>query len=60
VPHAWKNIGSETGRAVYLYTPAAAGGYVEELLNRPGPMPPDEGKRLRERFRWEVVGPNPL
>ena len=23
---------SETGRALFLYTPAAAGGYVEELL----------------------------
>ena len=60
VPHAWKNIGTETGRAVYLYTPAAAGGYIEALLNRPGPMDPDEGKRLREQYRWEVVGPNPL
>ena len=41
VPHAWKNTGSETGRVVFLYTPAAAGGYVEELLNRPGPMNDD-------------------
>src|SRR5262245_19747388 len=24
VPHAWKNIGSDTGRAVFIYTPAAA------------------------------------
>jgi quercetin dioxygenase-like cupin family protein len=32
VPHAWKNTGSETGRVLFLYTPAAAGGYVEELL----------------------------
>jgi len=31
VPHAWKNTGSETGRVVFLYTPAAAGGYVEAL-----------------------------
>jgi len=38
VPHAWKSSGSETGRVLFLYTPAAAGGYVEELLNRPGPM----------------------
>src|SRR5262249_11877941 len=60
VPHAWKNTGSETGRVVFLYTPAAAGGYVEELLNRPGPMNDDERKQLRERYRWEIVGPNPL
>lgn len=60
VPHAWKNSGSETGRVVFLYTPAAAGGYVEELLHRSEPMDDDERKRLRERYRWEVVGPNPL
>jgi len=60
VAHAWKNTGSETGRVVFLYTPAAAGGYVEELMNRPGPMNDDERKQLRERYRWEIVGPNPL
>jgi quercetin dioxygenase-like cupin family protein len=60
VPHAWKNTGSDTGRVVFLYTPAGAGGYVEELLHRPGPMNDDERKELRERYRWEIVGPNPL
>ncbi len=61
VPHAWKNTGSETGRVLFLYTPAAAGGYVEELLKRPaGPISDDEGNKLRQRYRWEVVGPNPL
>ena len=60
IPHAWKNSGSETGRVVFLYTPAAAGGYVEEMRNRPGPMTDDERKELRERYRWEIVGPNPL
>ncbi len=60
VPHAWKNSGSETGRVVFLYTPAAAGGYVEELLKRPEPLDVDERNELRERYRWEVVGPNPL
>ena len=44
IPHAWKN----------------SGGYVEELRNRPGPMNDDERKELRERYRWEIVGPNPL
>ena len=43
VPHAWKSTGSETGRVLFLYTPAAAGGYVEELLKRPaGPINDDE------------------
>ncbi len=60
VPHAWKNSGRETGRVVFLYTPAAAGGYVEELLDRSGPMTDDERRDLRERHRWEIVGPNPL
>jgi quercetin dioxygenase-like cupin family protein len=59
VPHAWKNSGSETGRVLFLYTPAGAGGYVEELLNRPGPLNDDERNTLRERYRCEVVGPNP-
>jgi len=60
VPHAWKNSGSETGRVLFLYTPAAAGGYVEELLHRPRPMSADDSKELRERYHWELVGPNPL
>ena len=59
VPHAWKNTGSETGRVVFLYTPAAAGGYVEELLDH-RPANDDERRELRERYRWEIVGPNPL
>jgi quercetin dioxygenase-like cupin family protein len=61
VPHAWKSTGSETGRVVFLYTPAAAGGYVEELSRRPSAaFSDDERSNLRERYRWEVVGPNPL
>jgi quercetin dioxygenase-like cupin family protein len=60
VPHAWKNSGSETARVVFLYTPARAGGYVEEMMTRPAPMNDDERKELRERYRWEIVGPNPL
>ena len=27
IPHAWKNTGTETGRVLFLYTPAMAGGY---------------------------------
>jgi quercetin dioxygenase-like cupin family protein len=58
-PHAWKNTGRETARVLFLYTPAAAGGYVEALLRR-GPMNDDERRELRERYRWEIVGSNPL
>jgi quercetin dioxygenase-like cupin family protein len=59
VPHAWKNTGSETGRVLFLYTPAAAGGYIEALSER-RPTDDVERNRLLERYRWEVVGPNPL
>ena len=59
VPHAWKNTGGETGRVLFLYTPAAAGGLIEALAER-RPADADEHKKLFERHRWEVVGPNPL
>ena len=29
-------------------------------LNRPGSITDDERNTLRERYRWDVVGPNPL
>ncbi len=59
VPHAWKNTGSEAGRVLFLYTPAAAGGYIEALSER-RPADDDERKQLLQRHRWEVVGANPL
>ena len=57
VPHAWKNTGTVPGRVVFLYTPAGAGKFVEEMLERPA----DGGleKRLEEAG-WEVLGPSPL
>ena len=61
VPHAWKSTGSDTARVVFLYTPAAAGGYIEEMSERAsGPMTKAERERLCERYRWEILGPNPL
>jgi quercetin dioxygenase-like cupin family protein len=62
--HACRSSGSQTGRVLFLYTPASAGGYVEELMHRreraAPPMNDDECKELRERYQWEIVGPNPL
>jgi quercetin dioxygenase-like cupin family protein len=61
VAHAWKNSGSETGRVLFLYTPASAGAYVESLLERPAePINDEERDKIRQRYHWEVVGPNPL
>lgn len=59
VPHAWKNTGSETGRVLFLYTPAAAGGLIEVLADR-RPADDDERNTLFQHHRWEVLGPNPL
>jgi hypothetical protein len=61
VVHAWKNSGAETARAVFLYTPAGAGGFFEELQKRPvesfnGP----EAIEMRRRHGWEIVGPPPF
>ncbi|MGA8756937.1 MAG: cupin domain-containing protein [Stellaceae bacterium] len=59
IPHAWKNTGRETGRVLFLYTPAAAGDLIE-ALSQGRPQNEDEHKKLFERHHWEVVGPNPL
>ena len=57
VPHAWKNSGTVLGRVVFLYTPARAGKFVEEMLERPADA---ELKRRLEDSGWEVLGPSPL
>ena len=57
--HAWKNTGSETGRVLFLYTPAAAGGLIEALSEH-RPTSDEERTELYERHHWEVLGPNPL
>ena len=56
IPHAWKNIGSGPGRVLFLYTPAAAGAFIEEMATG---AKGDLAARC-ERHRWEVVGENPL
>jgi quercetin dioxygenase-like cupin family protein len=61
VPHAWKNTGTETGRVLFLYTPAAAGGFFEERLDcSEGSANSPEANAMRERHGWEVIGPPPF
>ena len=60
VPHAWKNSGSDTGRVLFLYTPASAGRYVADLPKIRQVDDAQELAKVRERYHWEVVGPNPL
>ena len=55
VPHAWKNTGSENGRVIFLYTPAAAGGFIEELAER---RPLDAtSARNASSARWKCSAP---
>jgi quercetin dioxygenase-like cupin family protein len=63
VPHAWKNNGAETGRVLFLYTPARAGGLFEEqqrMHRTIASMNEKEAAELRQRHGWEIVGPTPL
>src|SRR4249920_2068926 len=59
IPHAWKNTGTETGRVLFLYTPAMAGGYIEALADS-RPVNDSEREALLARHRWKIVGANPL
>jgi quercetin dioxygenase-like cupin family protein len=59
VPHAWKNIGNETGHVLFLYTPAAAGSLIEELPERHS-AGDEPVTTFFERHRWKALGPNPL
>lgn len=63
VPHAWKNTGPETGRALFLYTPAGAGKLFEELQVRQRSLASMSEQEVAETFRrygWEVTGPPPF
>ena len=63
VSHAWKSTGVETGRVLFLYTPARAGGLIEEQ-QRTGrkfaQMSESELAETLERHGWELLGPSPL
>jgi quercetin dioxygenase-like cupin family protein len=63
VAHSWKSTGVETGRALFLYTPAKAGGLIEEQ-QRTGrkfaSMNECELAAILQRHGWELLGPSPL
>ena len=63
VPHAWKNSGAETGRVLFLYTPAKAGGLIEEqhrIQRNFAAMTEQERTGMLQRHGWELLGPSPL
>ncbi len=63
VPHCWKSTGAESGKVLFLYTPAKAGGLIEEQ-RRTGrkfaEMSESELAEILDRHGWEMVGPSPL
>ena len=63
VPHAWKSTGAETGRVLFLYTPAAAGGLIEEQQRTGREFASINARGLADilqRHGWELLGPSPL
>ena len=63
VPHAWKSTGAATGRVLFLYTPARAGGLIEEQQRTGrnfGSMNDRELAEMLKRHGWELLGPSPL
>ena len=63
VAHAWKSTGAETGRVLFLYTPANAGGLIEEQQRTQRKfvsMSESELADMLQRHGWEILGPSPL
>lgn len=63
VPHAWKVTGANAARVLFLYTPAKAGGLIEEQQRtgrKFGSMNERELADILHRHGWELLGPSPL
>jgi quercetin dioxygenase-like cupin family protein len=63
VPHAWKNTGPDTGRLLFIYTPARAGKFFEDMSGMQRALSSindDEIATLLQSYHWEVVGPPPF
>lgn len=63
VPHAWRSTGAAEGRILFLYTPAKAGGLLEEQHETRrsfAQMTEGELADTLQRYGWELLGPSPL
>jgi quercetin dioxygenase-like cupin family protein len=63
MPHAWKNTGAENGRILALYTPAKAGGLIEEQQQtgrKFASMTQAELDEFLDRHGWAMIGSSPL
>jgi mannose-6-phosphate isomerase-like protein (cupin superfamily) len=63
VRHAWKSTGAQAGRVLFLYTPAKAGGLIEEQQrtgSKFASMNERELAEILQRHGWELLGPSPL
>jgi mannose-6-phosphate isomerase-like protein (cupin superfamily) len=63
VPHAWMSTGTETGQVLFLYTPANAGGLLEEqqrTQRKFAAMNEGELADILQRHGWQIVGPSPF
>src|SRR5258708_26411921 len=62
VRHAWKSTGTETGKVLFLYTPAKAGGLLEEqheTRRRLAPISASPPAGTLQPHRRERLGPAP-
>jgi quercetin dioxygenase-like cupin family protein len=63
MPHAWRSSGAGTGRVLFLYTPAKAGGLIEEQ-QRTGRLFASMNEReladILQRHGWQLLGPSPF
>jgi quercetin dioxygenase-like cupin family protein len=63
VAHCWKSTGAQSGKALFLYTPANAGRLIEEQ-RRTGrkfaDMSESELAGFLDRHGWRMIGPSPL
>ncbi len=63
VAHAWRNTGAATARILFMYTPAGAGKWFEELSRSSrswAAMDDRERAEFSRRHGWENVGPSPF